>query len=110
MIVRYALFEGEIHSGCERAFRQFVEERLVPLWTSFPGAEKISVHFGTARDDGAPPYAMALAIRYPDIESCDRALQSDARFRSREVTRELLTMFTGKVHHHVFECRDYAPA
>lgn len=110
MIVRYALFEGEIHGGSEEAFRRFVEERLVPLWTRFPGAEKISVQFGTARDEGAPSYAMALAIRYPDMESCQRALQSDVRFESRDVTKELLTMFEGKVHHHVFECRDYAPA
>jgi hypothetical protein len=110
MIIRYALFEGKIHDGREAEFRQFVRERLVPLWTRFPGAEEIRVLDGMGRDEGAPEYAMALAIRYPDMETCNGALQSDVRFQSREVTGELLNLFTGRVHHHVFEANEYAPA
>lgn len=110
MIVRYALFEGEIHQGHEAEFRRFVNERLVPLWTRFPGAEDVRVGFGTERDEGAPAYALVLAIRYPDMQACNLALQSDVRFESREVTRDLLAMFTGRVHHHVFETDAYPPA
>lgn len=107
MIIRYAFFEGEIHHGQEQAFRQFVKERLVPLWTKFPGAEEVRVLDGSERDEGAPAYAMALAIRYPDMTACNKALQSDVRRQSREVTGELLKMFTGRVHHHVFEAQEY---
>jgi hypothetical protein len=110
MIIRYALFEGEIHSGREEDFRAFVKERLVPLWTQFPGAEEVRVLDGTDRDEGAPHYAMALAIRYPDMAAVDKALLSDVRAQSREVTGELLKLFTGKVHHHVFEAHEYAPS
>jgi hypothetical protein len=110
MIIRYALFEGTIHEGRETEFRLFVKERLVPLWTRFPGAEEIRVLDCIGRDDGAPEYAMALAIRYRDMESCERALQSDVRFESRKVTGELLKLFTGCVHHHVFAASEYAPA
>jgi hypothetical protein len=110
MIIRYALFEGEIHAGREAEFRAFVKERLVPLWTQFPEAVEVRVLDGIARDDGAPAYAMALAIRYPDMESVEKALQSDVRRESREVTGELLAMFTGRVHHHVFSAQEYAPA
>jgi hypothetical protein len=107
MIIRYALFEGHIHEGRENEFRAFVKERLVPLWTRFPGAQEVRVLDGTDRDEGAPHYAMALAIRYPDMEACERALASPVRARSREVTGELLKLFTGKVHHHVFEANEY---
>jgi hypothetical protein len=107
MIIRYAFFEGEIHHGQEQAFRQFVKDRLVPLWTTFPGAEEVRVLDGGERDEGAPAFVMALAIRYPDIETCNRALQSDVRRQSREVTGELLKMFTGRVHHHVFDANEY---
>lgn len=110
MIIRYALFEGEIHPGREDEFRAFVKERLVPLWTRFPGAEEVRVLDGLDRDEGAPHYAMALAIRYPDMAAVDKALQSDYRFKSREVTGELLKLFTGTVHHHLFEANEYAPA
>jgi hypothetical protein len=110
MIIRYALFEGEIHAGMEEQFRAFVKERLVPLWTRFPGAEEIRVLDGLNRDEGAPVYAMALAIRYPDMAAVEQALASDVRVESRAVTGELLKMFTGKVHHHLFSANEYAPA
>jgi hypothetical protein len=110
MIIRYALFEGEIHAGMEEEFRAFVKERLVPLWTRFPGAEEIRVLDGLDRDEGAPVYAMALAIRYPDMAAVEQALASDVRVESRAVTGELLKMFTGKVHHHLFSANEYAPA
>lgn len=109
MIIRYALFEGEIHPGREEEFRAFVRERLVPLWTKFPGAEEVRVLDGMERDDGAPVYAMALAIRYPDMDAVNAALRSDVRFESREVTGELLRLFTGEVHHHVFAANEYPP-
>jgi hypothetical protein len=110
MIIRYALFEGAIHEGREAEFRTFVKERLVPLWTQFPGAEEVRVLDGVARDEGAPVYAMALAIRYPDMAAVEKVMQSEVRFQSREVTGELLKMFTGKVHHHLFSANEYAPA
>ena len=108
MIIRYALFEGDIHAGREAEFRLFVEDRLVPLWTRFPGAEEVRVQFGLDRDDGAPSYAMVLAIRYPDMAAVERALSSDVRTQSRAVTQDLLKMFTGRVHHHVFEAQEFA--
>jgi hypothetical protein len=110
MIIRYALFEGEIHAGREEEFRAFVKKRLVPLWTRFPGAQEVRVLDGLSRDEGAPVYAMALAIRYPDMKVVEQALQSDVRNESREVTGELLKLFTGKVHHHVFSANEYEPA
>lgn len=107
MIIRYALFEGEIQPGREAEFRAFVEDRLVPLWIRFPGAQEVRVQFGLERDDGAPHYAMVLAIRYRDMAAVERALSSDVRFQSRAVTQDLLKMFSGRVHHHVFETHEF---
>jgi len=109
MITRYAFFEGEIHAGREAEFRTFVKQKLVPLWTQFPGATEVRVMDELERDDGSPPYAMILAIRYPDRDEVGRALQSPVRFQSREVTQELLKMFTGRVHHHVCDTNEYSP-
>lgn len=107
MIIRYALFEGAIHEGQEEAFRSYVKEKLVPLWTQFPGATEVRVLDGVERDDGAPAYAMALAIRYPDIATCKAALESPVRYESRDMTGGLLKMFTGRVHHHIFDASQY---
>ena len=110
MITRYALFEGEIHPGRETQFRDFVQQRLVPLWVRFPGALEVRVTFEVSRDDGAASYPLVLAVSYPDLAAVETALQSKVRFESREVTRELLTMFTGTVHHHVCDALTFAPA
>ncbi|TPW30014.1 hypothetical protein FJU08_11825 [Martelella alba] len=110
MIIRYALFEGKVHEGRENAFRRYVEEKLVPLWRQFPGAQDVQVYFGVERDDGAPEYALMMAIRYPDRDTVAKALESDVRYQSREVTQGLMTMFTGRIHHHVLDGKQYSPA
>lgn len=60
MIVRQALFEGIIHPGREQAFRDYVEEKLLPLWQAFPGVREVRVLHAVDRDEGAPVFAMIL--------------------------------------------------
>jgi len=43
MFIRCAFFEVKVKLGCEEAFAAFVKDRLVPLWTQFPGAEEVRV-------------------------------------------------------------------
>lgn len=107
MITRYALFEGAIKTGQKEAFQAFVNSNLIPLWTAFDGAQEVRVMFGAERDEGAPEFPLILAISYPDRDAMDRALACDARFKSREVTGELMTMFDGRIHHHVTEAQNF---
>ncbi|WP_412066521.1 hypothetical protein [Rhizobium sp. SYY.PMSO] len=107
MITRYAEFVGAIHAGRENDFYAFVEERLVPLWTKFEGATAVSVSREVSRDEGAPSMPLLLAISYPDEAALERAMACDARFRSREETRALLTMFDGTIFHRVTRQSSY---
>lgn len=103
MIVRQALFEGSVHAGREAEFRTFVEGRLMPMWRRFPGAREVRVLFSLARDEGAPPFPLSLAMAFDDEAALAAALEAPIRFESRAVTAELMTMFDGRIHHHVFE-------
>jgi len=105
MFIRCAFFEGEIKSGCEKAFHDFVTKRLVPLWTKFPGAEEVKVLSQKESDTDKPRYAMVLSIKYPSMAAIERALASDVRFQSRDVTAELVKMFDGRIFHTVFDLR-----
>jgi len=108
MITRFALFEGSVKPGQTPAFRAAVKERLVPLWTRFPGATDVRVMFGEGRDEGAPEFPLILAITYPDMARMHAALEAPARFQSREVTGEIVdAYFEGRIHHHVTELNDY---
>lgn len=108
MITRFALFEGTVAPGNVAAFRAAVEERLVPLWTQFPGNTDVRVMFGEERDEGAPEFPLVLAISYPDRATMEAALDSPARFQSKEVTGEIVdAYFDGKIHHHVTLRHEY---
>jgi hypothetical protein len=105
MYIRCAFFEGRVKPGCDHAFGSFVKDRLVPLWSQFPGATEVRVLRQTDSDTTDPPYAMVLAITYPDMAAIEEAMKSDVRMKSREVTGELVKMFDGRIFHTVFDVR-----
>jgi len=108
MITRFALFEGTVAEEKVAAFRLAVLERLVPLWTQFPGNTDVRVMFGEERDEGAPEFPLILAISYPDRDTMNAALDSPARHQSKEVTGEIIAQyFEGRIHHHVTERHEY---
>lgn len=108
MITRYALFEGKVKAGKTAAFRNAINDRLVPLWTQFPGNTDVRVMFGEQRDEGAPEFPLILAISYPDLATMTAALTSDARDQSKEVTGEVVAeFFNGRIHHHVTSATEY---
>jgi hypothetical protein len=106
--IRCAFFEGRVKEGQSEKFHDFVTENLVPLWTQFPGAKEVRVLSQKESDTDSPHYAMVLAIQYPDMAAIEKALQSDVRFKSREVTGELVKMFDGRIFHTVFDVRHNA--
>jgi hypothetical protein len=103
MYIRYAFFEGHVKQGQETAFFQFVTDRLLPLWVKFPGAEEVRVLRQEDSDTPAPHYAMVLAIKYPNLEAIEAALNSGVRSESRAVTQELVKLFDGRIFHTVFK-------
>lgn len=108
MITRFAFFEGSIRSGQTEAFRAAVKDRLVPLWTQFPGNTDVRVMFGEERDEGAPEFPLILAISYPDTDVMTAALDSPARFQSKDETGKIVEQFfDGRIHHHVTERHEY---
>lgn len=108
MITRFALFEGAVKPAQTQAFRAAVLERLVPLWKQFPGNTDVRVMFSDDRDPGAPEFPLILAITYPDIATMEVALDSPYRFKSRDVTGEIVDeFFEGRIHHHVTELNEF---
>jgi hypothetical protein len=109
MFIRCAFFEGKVRPGCDDAFASFVAERLVPLWTQFPGAEEVRVLRQLESDTESPHYAMVLAIKYPSRAAIDAALTSAVRAQSRLETMELVKLFEGRIFHTVFETAHDVP-
>jgi hypothetical protein len=108
-VVRLAFFEGRIKPGQEAAFHAYANERLVPLWTSFPHLISFRMRTGGESDDGAPPYVLILEFTYPTREAMDEALASPTRMKSREVTQGLFEFFDGRIMHIVADAADFTP-
>jgi hypothetical protein len=109
MYIRCAFFEGRVKPGCDDAFAIFVKERLVPLWTQFPGATEVRVLRQRESDTSDPHYAMVLSIKYPSLAAIEEALKSDVRTQSRTETAELVKLFEGRIFHTVFEAAHDVP-
>ena len=107
MYIRCAFFEGRVLPGFEVAFTDFVNTRLIPLWTKFPGAEEVRVLRQQEADVEEPRYEMVLAIRYPSLAAIDLAMKSDVRAQSRLESAELVKMFDGRVFHTVFKAEHF---
>jgi antibiotic biosynthesis monooxygenase (ABM) superfamily enzyme len=108
MFIRCAFFSGRVKPGREAEFTAYVRDKLVPLWTRFPGAEEVRVLRQEESDSDAQRYEMVLAIRYPSRAAIEEALASPVRFESREVTKGLTEMFDGSIFHTVFKADDFA--
>ncbi len=108
MITRYALFQGSVKDGQTDAFRACAIDQLVPLWTKFTGAQEVRVMFSDDRDEGAPEFPLILAISYPDLDAMAKAMESSARFASKEATGKMVEQFfDGEIHHHVTTAHHY---
>lgn len=110
MFIRCAFFKGRVKAGMEEAFNQHVHQKLVPLWTRFPGALEVRVLRQLESDVSDPELAMVLSIRYASREDIAIALDSAVRYESREVSKTLFEMFDGSVFHTVFSAEEFALA
>ena len=108
MFKRLAFFEGAIARGRELEFDAYIKERLVPLWTRFPGAARVEILREVEAEDGSHRYPLVLQTTYRTRDAIEKALASNVRFESREMTKGLLAMFEGRVFHVVYELDDRA--
>lgn len=103
MLIRQALFQGTIHPGREAEFRDYIDQKLLPLWRCYPKVREIRVLYEKDRDEGLPNVPMMLLMIFASQTDLATALASPIRLKSREVTKGLFTMFEGYVQHYVFE-------
>jgi hypothetical protein len=105
MLMRCAFFKGTIKPGMESRFNRQVEERLVPLWTRFPGAKDVRIIRQLHSDVNDPAIPLAIAMLFDSQQDIDAALASPVRRESQVESRVLLDLFDGTVFHTVFDAQ-----
>lgn len=98
MIIRQGFFDGRIRAGMEDKFFEFVRERMVPVWRSFPGLIELRVSSAHSPEDGTA-YPLHTTFVYPSEAVLEAAQASPQRQESLARTKVLLEMFEGRVFH-----------
>lgn len=105
MLVKYALFTGRVKAGQDAPMRRYVEDVLAPLWRGFQPSLDVRVLFNVERDANGPPVPLVLAVSYRDKAAMEQAMQTDARYRARDLLAGFYEQFFDEVTllHYVFE-------
>ncbi|MGB0798098.1 MAG: hypothetical protein ACPGRD_02095 [Planktomarina sp.] len=100
-----AIFDGTVKPGLEGAMRRYVNDELAPLWRQFTGAIDVKVMFGVDQDPDGPTIPCILQITYPDRAAMAQALDSPARYKSRDMLPGFYERFFDgvKLYHYVME-------
>ena len=103
MLTRCGYFEGHVLEGKEAAFDDFIAERLMPIWWTFPGVTDVRVLRRVESDPEAPHVHMVLEFDYPSRAALESTLVSAERATAKAETAQLMTMFDGRIFHIVYE-------
>ena len=109
MFIRCAFFKGIIIPGNEEAFHAYWQKNLVPLWSSFPNLLELRVLREVESDDFDNLFPLVMSMRFSTREDIKIALESPARWKSKETSKRLFKMFNGVVIHTVFESHQFIP-
>lgn len=101
MLTRLAIFEGRVKPGQDAAMRAYVEAELAPLWRQFQPSEEVRVLFAAEAGD----IPLVLAVTYVDRAAMEAALDTPARYQSRDMLPAFYDRFFDevKLKHQLFE-------
>ena len=109
MFIRCAFFKGTITQGKDTEFHAHWQNNLVPLWSTFPNLLELRVICEVESDDPRNPFPLVMAMKFASREDIKEALNSPARWESKEVSKKLFEMFDGSVIHTVFNAVQFDP-
>jgi hypothetical protein len=99
MHVRAGIFEGTVDPKDQPAFDAFIQEKVLPILTSFPKIRQARVLRSKSVEDDGPPIYQVFEMQFDTAEDCAAALASPTRARSRAALAEVMPMFKGRIYH-----------
>ena len=85
--------------------RSYVEDTLEPLWREFKPSEHVQILYGVKSQSDDPAIPLVLAVTYRDQASLDAAMESEARYKARDLLPQFYDRFFNEVtlQHYLFE-------
>ena len=77
--------------------RAYVEETLNPLWMAFKPSEQVRILYGVKAQSDDPAIPLVLAVTYRDQASLDAAMESEARYKARDLLPQFYDRFFNEI-------------
>lgn len=103
MWIRSAFWTGTPRSGSEIAFRDAVNDELVPALKTLPGVEDAKALWPRRLEDAPPAVACQILVEFASLADVDRMLASPERQALRTRVREVAQLFDGAISHIDYE-------
>jgi hypothetical protein len=101
MLVRMAIFRGNLTHENKDAFIHQVTTKMLPLIRDFPEISSADALFPNASDPSLEDVLLILDMRYADEGAMNKALASPQRARNAEETKTLLALVSNPSVEHV---------
>ncbi len=103
MWIRSAFWTGKPRSDSEIAFRDAVNDELVPALRTLPGVQDAKALWPRRLEDDPPAVACQILVEFASIADVDRMLASPERAALRTRVREIAQLFDGAISHIDYE-------
>lgn len=99
MIIRTALFVGDVAEANREAFDRSVRQDVLPLLRQLPGVVSAEVWKTGQQEDGLPEIYQSYQLRFDDLSGMEAMLQSDQRKAVHDAMARILPWFDGRIVH-----------
>lgn len=99
MIIRTALFVGDVAEAHREAFDRSVRQDVIPLLRQLPGVVSAEVWKTGQQEDGLPGIYQSYQLRFDDLSGMEAMLQSDQRKAVHDAMACILPWFDGRIVH-----------
>ena len=103
MWIRSAFWTGRVKPGNEAAFRNAIDDELVPALRRLPAVKGVRALWPQRLEDQPPNIACQIVVEFDDRDGVDRMLASPERQQVRGRVKELLPLFDGAISHIDYE-------
>jgi len=101
MLVRMAIFRGDLPRKNELAFQEHLNSKMLPLIRDFPGIISVEALLRRDSDPSLHDFQLILDMRYADEKMMDLALASPQRTKNGEETKKLLALMINPTVEHI---------
>lgn len=101
MLVRMAIFRGDLPSENKPEFTDHLETRMLPLIRDFPQITSVDALLPRSSDPSLADVQLILDMRYMNEDAMNAALASPQRAQNGEETKTLLALMQNPTVEHI---------